>query len=147
MQSTETKQTFLLPKSISEQASIVHASCYRLSLSMLRRAEHEMVCVPIDSLNLKGLITDSAIFFADTHEADTEAGKINGKIKISWHLHLAEERDINEQHIPMKVIFYDNGLENLQQQITGEYYRALMLMDESYRNNLIPSGNIQIISP
>ena len=146
MQNTETNQTFLLPNNVSEQTSVIHASCYRLSLSLSRRAEHDMVSVPIDNLGLVGIITDSAIFFADVSDTATSEGDISGIIKISWHLHIAEERDINEQHIPMKIVFYDDDLENLQQKLTGEYYRALMLMDESYRNSPIPSGNIKIIN-
>ena len=130
-------QTFFLPEAISEQHSMVHASCYRLSLSMLRRAEHEPVPVLIDNLQYTALITDSNIYFADNSDM---------QIKISWHLHLAEARDVNEQHIPMKVMYYEHGLEQLQQKLTGEYYKALMLMDEKYRTELIPSGNTRIQS-
>lgn len=133
--STETR-TYFLPEKVAEQASVVHASCYRLSLSMLRRAEHEPVAVPVDNLHFTGLITDSEIHFADNSDM---------QIKISWHLHLTEARDVNDQHIPMKVIFYEQDLEQLQQRLTGEYYKALMLMDENYRDSLIPSGNSQIV--
>ena len=128
-------QTFFLPKAISEQHSVIHASCYRLSLSVLRRAEHEPVPVLIEKLHYTALITDSNIYFADNSDM---------QIKISWHLHLAEARDVNEQHIPMKVVFYENGLDQLQQQLTGEYYKTLMLVDEKYQTDLIPSGNCRI---
>ena len=147
MQHTEEKQTFLLPENISEQTSVIHASCYRLSLSLLRRSEQDIVSVPIENLNLIGLVTDSAIFFADASDRTAEQGEISGKIRISWHLHIAEQRDVNEQHIPMKVVFYDHNLENLQQKLTGEYFRALMLMDECYRDKPIPPCSIQISNP
>jgi hypothetical protein len=111
---------------------------------MLRRAEQEPVAIPIDSLGYTALLTDSLIYFAENAAAQTGEGEIAGTIKISWHLHIAEARDVNDQHIPMKIIFYDNGLQQLQQQLTNEFYKALMLMDESYRDNLIPSGLIEI---
>ena len=128
-------QTFFLPEANSEQHSVIHASCYRLSLSVLRRAEHEPVPVLIEKLQYTALITDSNIYFADNNDM---------LIKISWHLHLAEARDINEQHIPMKVVFYQDGLDQLQQQLTGEYYKTLMLVDEKYQTDVIPSGNCRI---
>lgn len=138
-------QTFLLPGKVTEQSSVIHSSCYRLSLSMLRRAEQQPVAVPIDSLGCIALITETEIFFAKPRQQDEAVKNADARIKISWHLHLAEARDVNDQHIPMRIIFYDHGLEQLQQQLTGEFYKALMLMDESYRDNLIPSGDIEIM--
>jgi len=137
---------FFLPKKALEKSTVIHASCYRLSLSIFRRAEHDPVAVPIESLHCTALLTDSEIFFADNQRTLESDGMKGHPVIISWHLHLAEARDMNEQHIPMKTIFYQEHLEEFQQQLTGEFYKALMLMDQSYRDGPIPTQHIQIES-
>lgn len=146
MKNTQNSEIFFLPQKTLEKSNVIHSSCYRLSLSILRRAEHDPVAVPIENLHCTALITDSEIFFADTKRT-LEADDMKGyPIIISWHLHLAEARDISEQHIPMKTIFYEENLEEFQQQLTGEFYKSLMLMDQSYRDGPIPVSENQIIS-
>lgn len=146
MQNTEESNIFFLPQKALEKSTLIHASCYRLSLSIFRRAEHDPVAVPIESLDCTALITDSEIFFTDNQRTIESDGMTGHPVIISWHLHLAEARDINEQHIPMKTIFYQEHLEEFQQQLTGEFYKALMLMDQSYRDGLIPVQHNQIKS-
>lgn len=144
MLSHEKTRFYYLPKALTEQASVIHASCYRLALSMLRRADHEPVPVPVNSLDYTALLTDEDVFFADNQATETRHGETGSLIRLSWHLHLAEARDITVQHIPMKVVYYHHEMEKLQQQMTGEFYKALMLMDKQYGDRLIPSGNIHI---
>lgn len=144
MKNTQDPKIFFLPAKALEKSTVIHSSCYRLSLSILRRAEHEPVAVPIENLHCTALITDSEIYFADNNRTLEADGVKGHPIMISWHLHLAEARDISEQHIPMKTIFYENNLEEFQQQLTGEFYKALMLMDQSYRDGPIPVIQNQI---
>ena len=146
MKNTHDSNIFFLPQKALEKSNVIHSSCYRLSLSILRRAEHDPVAVPIEKLNCTALITDSEIFFADNNRTIESEGMKGHPVMISWHLHLAEARDISEQHIPMKTIFYEDNLEEFQQQLTGEFYKSLMLMDQSYRDGPIPVIENQIKS-
>jgi len=148
MNNPESLHTYILPREVSRQDSVIHDSCYRMAQSMLRRSDTEPALVPINTMGYDALIYDSVISFADTGKRvsssdtdDTEAHPII----ITWQLHLAEDRDPRKQHIPMRVILHDKNLEKTQQRLTGEFYKALMLMDESYRDGLIPSVSVTVI--
>ena len=134
---------FYLPKIVSHTSSMVHSSCYKLSMGILNRAEKDLVVIPIEKLGMLAIIADNKIMFT---EENTESGREAIPVKISWEFLVAEDRDANSQHLPMHTTFYDHGLEELQQRLTGEFYKALMLIDEKYRDTVIPAQEIELAS-
>lgn len=45
----------------------------------------------------------------------------------------------------MDIIFYGENRSDIQQQLTGEFYKALMLLDEKYKEKIIPTEAMKII--
>lgn len=137
--------TFFTSHAVSKQASVIHSSCYKLSQSMLRRSETEPAVIPIDNMGYLAAINENTLTFIDRSKTVSINEKQGFPVKIVWKLHLAEGRDSDDQHIPMDISFFDENLNETQQQLTGEFYKALMLMDESYRDNLIPSVKTEYV--
>lgn len=136
---------YFLPKALDHRSSMVHSSCYRLSLSILRRATNDPVCIPIDSLNMEAIITENKIWFAENQPTMKRHDETGKKILICWEFYVAEARNSNDQHIPMKIIFYQPGLEELQNKLTGDFYKALMLVDQQHSETPIPAEDIRFI--
>ena len=134
---------FYLPKTLNHSSSMVHSSCYKLSMNILNRAEKDRVVIPIEKLGMLAVISANKIMFTP---ATSEASRDAIPVKISWEFLVAEARDVNSQHLPMHTSFHDNNLEELQQQLTGEFYKALMLADEKYRDSAIPAQKIELAS-
>lgn len=134
---------FYIPKTFSNMSSMVHSSCYKLSMGILNRAEKDQVVIPIEKLGMLAVITDNKIMFTQ-QTADAEQDVI--PIQISWEFLVAEDRDASSQHLPMNTSFFAENLEELQQRLTGEFYKALMLADEKYRDKVIPAQEIEIAS-
>ena len=145
MKTPSKNMTFFTRTEVSKQASVIHSSCYRLSQSMLRRSESEPAVIPIDKMNFLAAIDENTLTFIDRSQQIKQNDKEGYPVRITWKLHLAERRDNDDQHIPMDITYFDEDLNETQQQLTGEFYKALMLMDESYRDELIPTVKTEYI--
>ena len=134
---------FYIPKTLSHASTMVHSSCYKLSMGILIRAEKDQVVIPIDKLGMLAVISDNKIMFT---QQKPESQQHAIPVQISWDFLVAEDRDANSQHLPMNTTFFEENLEELQQRLTGEFYKALMLVDEKYRDKAIPAQEIEIAS-
>ena len=110
-------------------------------MSILNRAEKDLVVIPIEKLGMLAVISENKILFA---ELSSESEQSAMPVKIGWEFLVAEDRDTNSQHLPMKTSFYSENLEELQQRLTGEFYKALMLADEKFRTTVIPAQDITL---
>lgn len=124
---------------------MIHSSCYRLSQNILQRAEQGYVLVEITALNYVALIEEDNICFADLSKIEKHKDLQGSPVTICWKPHLPESMENLGQHIPMKVTFYADNLEQTQSQLTVEFYRALMLTNEMHKDEAIPSSQARII--
>ncbi|MEJ2213556.1 MAG: hypothetical protein P8Y20_05710 [Gammaproteobacteria bacterium] len=141
MISSTRSYSFYTPQPLSSASSMVHSSCYKLSMSILNRAEEDLVVIPIEKLGMLAVISENKILFAQQSSGSEQTVM---PVKIGWKFLVAEDRDSNSQHLPMKTSFYSENLEELQQRLTGEFYKALMLADEKFRTTVIPAQDITL---
>lgn len=136
---------FIIPPPVSEKDSVVHSSCYRLALSIVRRSATEPVLVAIDNLHYSALLFDDHILFADNSRQLQVNQRNATPVTMEWQFFIAEKRDNNEQHIPMKIRFHSTGLDTVQQQLTVSFYEAMMQIDQLYADNVIPSQPVEVM--
>jgi hypothetical protein len=85
------------------------------------------------------------IWFVDS-QAYAVKKKVGGRmITVSWHTRDENERESLDQHLPMKVIYYDQDMSEIQQRLRGEFFKAMQLMDQRYRDEAIPTEGADII--
>lgn len=74
----------------------------------------------------------------------TEGGRM---ITVSWHpVQSASQRDSLEQHMDCRVVFYEKDMNDVQTRLRGEFYQAMQLLDERYRDQNIPAEGARILS-
>ena len=146
MPDSNKKTVYIVPPVISEKASVVHSSCYRLALSILRRASSQPVSVPIDAMGYTALIYENRILFSDNSSMISHADVSGHPVTMEWQFFIAEDRNHNDQHIPMQIRFHSDDLSDIQQQLTGEFYKAMMHIDQQFSEELIPSASLDVIS-
>jgi hypothetical protein len=137
---------FIIPPAVDEKSSMVHSSCYRLALNILSRAEQEPVAIIIEKMHYTALIYEEKICFADNSRTILHSGKKAHPVTMEWRFLIAEDRNSNEQHIPMMLRFHENNLSQVQQELTGEFYKAMMDTDERFSHEIIPSQKLDVIS-
>jgi len=146
MPESNQKPVYIVPPVIDEKASVVHSSCYRLALSILRRATDEPVTVPIDEMGYTALIYDNRILFSDNSSMISQAGVSGHPVTMEWKFFIAEDRNQNDQHIPMQIRFHSDDQSDVQQQLTGEFYKAMMHIDQQFSEQPIPAASLDVIS-
>ena len=146
MPDSNEKNVYIVPPVIDEKTSVVHSSCYRLASSILSRAQNAPVAVSIDNMNYTALIYENKILFADNSAMINRAEASGHPVTMEWQFFIAEAPDLNEQHIPMRIAFHDNDLHDVQQQLTGEFYKSMMQIDQQYSHEIVPSAALDVIS-
>lgn len=139
------QQTFFLPDQHSCFTSTMRSETYNLAHTLLNRTQSNHVFVPIRNLQYLAVIDGNDIYFVDSQAYavnDNEGGRM---ITISWHPSADTERESLEQNIPMKIIFYDQDMKDIQVRLCRELYEAMLQMDQRYRDEQIPAEGARII--
>lgn len=140
-----TQQTFFLPRQFSGQSSTIASTTYNLAHTLLNRTDSDHIFVPIRSLQYLVVIDGNDFWFVDSQAYAVNENEGGRMITISWHTEAELYRDSLEQNIPMKIIFYDQDMQAVQLRLTGEFYQAMQLMDQRYRDQQIPAEGARII--
>ena len=150
MASDTNKRTFYLPPVVKNRHTVVHSSCVRLSQNLLQRSSSKSLLVPIEAMHMLAILDRNKLYFADLQARHSHANQLGDIIILSWTPHLAEAPDINNQHIPMELTCHSTpiaaktDLNKMQQQLTGEFYKALMLLDKQFSGQKIPVAPFEI---
>lgn len=139
------QQTFFLPQSCAQKSSMVAAETYNLAHTLLNRSDSTYVFVPIRSMQYLAIIEGHDIWFVDSQAyavSQNEGGRL---ITISWHTDSTIERKALNENFPLKVVFYQANMGDIQLRLTGEFHKAMLLMDERYRDQQIPDEGARII--
>lgn len=148
MGSQASKTYFFIPPESSRATSVIHSSCLRLAKSILGKSrDGDTALVPIEALDYIAIIAGTHIYFAGLADEQDSDGRRGLTVSMCWQPHLPEDEDINIQHIPMDLVYFSpaESLPNLQQQLTGEFYKALMLIDKQYAGQKLPASVIEMI--
>lgn len=137
--------TLFLPTEVARQSSTIPADMFNLAHTLLNRTESKYVFIPIRSMQYLAVIEMHDIWFVDS-QAYAVKKHVGGRmITVSWHTRDEADRESLDQHIPMDIVFYDQDMTEIQLRLRGEFYKAMQLMDERYRNASIPAEGARII--
>lgn len=139
------QQIFFLPKQFLTTASKLRSETYNLAHTLLNRTDSDHVFVPIRSLQYLAVIDGNDFWFVDSQAyavSDNEGGRM---ITISWHPDTMIHRESLEDNIPMKINFYDQDMQAIQVRLCREFYEAMQLMDQRFRDEKIPAEGARIL--
>lgn len=138
-------QSFFTPDVFSRQESKLVAKAYNLAHILLNRSDLDHVFVPIRSMQYLAIIEKDTFWFVDSLAYAVSGDEGGRLIRISWHL--SNERDALTQHMDCEVVFYGDDMSATQTRLVGEFYKAMLLLDQRHRDSLPsrdPGGVISI---
>lgn len=140
-------QTFFTPDEFFCQYDRLLSRTYNLARVLLNRSGADHLFVPIRSMQYLAIIERDAFWFVDSM-AYAVRGEEGGRlITVSWHpLLTAGKREGLSQHMDCRVIFYDRDMSDVQIRLRGEFYEAMQLLDQRYRETLVSGGEVRILA-
>lgn len=143
--SAKVTETFFLPDEISRESTCIPADLYNITHTILKRSENDCVFVPIRSLQYLGVITADEIVFVDSMAYTVQDGHGGRLIKLSWQFHHRSARDSLDAPIRCDVVHYHEDATGIVLRLVGEFRQALKLMDERYREHVMPQDGARIL--
>ena len=143
---TTVSETFFLPKEVERKAWLVPAEIYNLYHSLQVRDHDGHVFVPIRTLQFMAILDKNEIVFVDSQAyavANNEGGRI---ILIAWKFPISHDRDSLEEPMQSEVVFYDKKDDDLQLRLVSEFREAMELMDQRYRDEIMPKQGAKILT-
>ena len=138
-------ETFFLPDEISRESTSIPADLYNITHTILTRSDNDCVFVPIRSLQYLGVITASEVVFVDSMAYTVQDGHGGRLIKLSWQFHHRTARDSLGAPVQCDVVYYHADAAGIQLRLVGEFRQALQLMDERYREHVMPQDGARIL--
>lgn len=140
-------QSFFTPDEFSQQQSRLISRTYNLAHTLLNRSQASHLFIPIRSLQYLAIIEKDAFWFVDSLAYAVRGDEGGRLIRVSWHpLLAATERDDLTQNMDCRVVFYGGDMSQIQTRLNSEFYKAMSLVDQRYRDTLPSSGSINILS-
>jgi len=139
-------QSFFTPDEFSRKKSRLLAAAYNLAHVLLNRSQSSHVFIPIRSLQYLAIIEKNAFWFVDSLAYAVSGNEGGRLIRVSWHpIISATERDGLTQHMDCEVIYYGEDMSDIQTRLTGEFYQAMLQIDQRHRDSLPSNGKIKIL--
>ena len=141
-----TSETFFLPKEVERKSWLVPADIYNLYHSLYVRDHEGHVFVPIRSLQYMAVLDKNEIVFVDSQSyavIDDEGGRV---ILIAWKFPVSHDRDSLDSPMQSEVVFYDKKNSDLQLRLISEFREAMELMDQRYRDEVVPKQGAKILT-
>ena len=138
-------EVFFRPPEVARQSSAMPAELYNATQRLLGRSRTGCVFVPIRSMQYIGVIDRAEVVFVDS-QAYAQQGEQGGRlILISWQPRPAPERASLAKPVPCDVVFYENGLPDVQRRLVGELARAVRDLEQRTRNAALPAQGARIL--
>ena len=119
---------------------------YNLAHVLLNRSPSDFVFVPIRSMQYLAIIEKDAFWFVDSLAYATRGDEGGRLITVSWHpLLSAGDRSSLSQHMECRVIFYGGDRSEVQQRLRGEFFQAMQLLDQRYRETIVSDSEVSIL--
>lgn len=139
-------QSFFTPEPFFCLQISLPSRIYNLAHILLNRSEYPHVFIPIRSMQYLAIVEQDVFWFVDSLAYATRGNEGGRLITVSWHpLLTAGERDSLSQHMDCHVIYYEQDMHEVQTRLLGEFYQAMHLIDQRYRDQHIPGGGAQIL--
>ncbi len=143
--SNRVTETFFLPDEVESREWSLPADIYNPSRTLLTRSEFDCLFVPIRSMQYLGIITREEIVFVDSQAyawRENEGGRL---IMLAWRFDPASVRESLGEPMPCHVIHYHPDCDPIQLRLVSAYKEALNLLEERYRNSVLPEGGARIV--
>ena len=141
---THDKQTFFLPNRFCESHSTIPFSSYNLARSLYKRAQSKPVFIPIRSMQYLAIVDGDDYWFVDSQAYAVRNERGGRMITVSWHPD-AQGRESILQNLPMRVVYYDCDMSEVQARLLGEFQKAMQLVDSRYRDEQLPPDGAEIV--
>jgi len=139
-------QTFFTPDEFFCQKTRLLSKTYNLAHVLLKRSQLNHLFIPVRSMQYLAIIEKNAFWFVDSLAYAVRGDEGGRLIRVSWHpLINANQREGLIQHMDCRVIFYGEGLQDIQNRLNSEFYKAMLLIDQRYRDSMISKGEVNIL--
>lgn len=139
-------QSFYTPDAFLCQQDRLLSETYNLAHVLLNRSHTDYLFIPIRSLQYLAVIEKEIFWFVDSQAYAVKGDEGGRLITISWSpVLIANEREGLNQHMGCHVIFYGKDMSEVQNRLRGEFYQAMKLIDQRYRDSHIPSSGAKIL--
>ena len=138
-------EVFFRPPEVTRQESALSADLYNAMQRLLGRTRTGCVFVPIRSMQYIGVIDRGEVVFVDS-QAYAYQGEQGGRlILLAWQPRPAAERASLAEPVACDVVFYEQGLADVQRRLVGEFGRALRDLEQRLRDAAPPSQGARIL--
>lgn len=147
MNQPHSTQTFFTPEEFSTHQETLPAQSYNLAHILLNRFKQPHLFVPIRSMQYLAIIEPTNFWFVDSLAYSVHNNEGGRLITVSWHpIITAQQRENINQHMDCEIKYYQQNQNAIQTRLRGEFYQAMLLMDERYRETIEPSAPLSILT-
>lgn len=119
---------------------------YNLAHVLLNRSHSNHLFIPIRSMQYLAIIEKEVFWFVDSLAYAVRGDEGGRLITVSWHpLLAAKDRTSLEQNMKCRILFYGKDHSDIQLRLNGEFYQAMLQLDQRYRDAHIPSSGARIL--
>ena len=138
--------SFFTPDEFFCQKTRLLSQTYNLAHVLLKRSQSEHLFIPIRSLQYLAIIEQNDFWFVDSLAYAVRGDEGGRLIRVSWHpvIH-ANEREGLTQNMDCRVIFYGEDMSETQRRLNGEFYQAMLQIDQRHRDTLKADCTISIL--
>lgn len=139
-------QSFFTPDEFSSHQSKLLAAIYNLAHVLLHRSKSDHLFIPIRSLQYLAIIEKNTFWFVDSLAYAVRGDEGGRLIRVSWQpLIVAAERDDLTQPMDCNVVYYGEDMSEINKRLNGEFYQAMLQIDQRHRDSLTGHDNIRIL--
>ena len=139
-------QSFFTPDDFFCQKSTLLSKAYNLAHVLLNRSESSHLFVPIRSLQYLAIIEKNTFWFVDSQAYAVRGDEGGRLIRVSWQPVIdTNQREGLTQHMNCRVIFYGEDMSEIQTRLSGEFYKAMQLIDQRHCDSLSSNCRVNIL--
>ncbi len=139
-------QSFFTPEPFLCLKTTLLARSYNLTQVLLKRSQSDHVFIPIRNLQYLAIIERDVIWFVDSQAYATRGDEGGRLVTISWQPVIPDgQREGLTQPLDNRVIFYQQDMSEIQSRLCGEFFQAMQLLDQRYRDKHIPASGARIL--
>jgi len=139
-------QSFFTPDEFLYQQTRLASQAYNLAHTLLKRSQSSHLFIPIRSLQYLAIIEMDTFWFVDSLAYATRGDEGGRLIRISWSpIVAANQREALTQHMDCRTIFYGGDMQEIQNRLNGEFYQAMLQIDQRHRDTMNTSCNVSIL--
>jgi len=140
------RQTFFTPDAFFCQKTKLVSSVYNLAHVLLNRSQSSHVFIPIRSMQYLAIIEKNAFWFVDSLAYAVRGDEGGRLIRVSWHPVInASQRVGLNQDMDCHVIFYGEDMSEIQNRLNGEFYKAMLDIDQRQRSSIVADSKVSIL--